>query len=50
MLLYGDSSLDRIENEFILEATLTYIKNSKRFYGSLFEYKFNTMNILLPIT
>ena len=50
MLLYGDSRLDRIKNEFILEATLTYIKNSERFYGSPFEYKFNTMNILPPIT
>ena len=37
MLLYGDSRLDRIKNKFILEATLTYIKNSERFCGSLFE-------------
>ena len=37
ILLYGDSRLDRIKNKFILEATLTYIRNSERFYGSLFE-------------
>ena len=37
ILLYGDSSLDRIKNKFILEATLTCTKNSERFCGSLFE-------------
>ena len=37
ILLYDDSRLDRIKNKFILEATLTYIKNSERFCGSLFE-------------
>ena len=37
ILLYGDSRLDRIKNKFILEATLTYIKDSERFCGSLFE-------------
>ena len=37
ILLCGDSRLDRIENKFILEATLTYIKNSERFCRSLFE-------------
>ena len=37
MFLYGDSYLGRIKNKFILEATLTYIKNSERFCGSLFE-------------
>ena len=37
ILLYGISRLDRITNGFILEATLTYIKNSERFCGSLFE-------------
>ena len=50
ILLYCDSRLDRIKNKFILEATLTYIKYSERFCGSLFEYKFNTMSILPPIT
>ena len=37
VLSYGDSRLDRIKNKFILKATLTYIKNSERFCGSLFE-------------
>ena len=37
ILLYGDSRLDRIKNKFILEATLTYIKNSERLSGPLFE-------------
>ena len=37
IFLYGDSHLDRIKNKFILEATLTYIKNSERFCGFLFE-------------
>ena len=37
ILLCGDSRLDRIENKFILEATLTNIKNSERFCRSLFE-------------
>ena len=37
ILLYGDSRLDRIKNKFILEATLTYMRNSERFCGSLFE-------------
>ena len=37
IISYCDSSLNRIENKFILEATLTYIRNSKRFCGSLFE-------------
>ena len=37
ILLYGISRLDRITNGFILEATLTYIKNSERCCGSLFE-------------
>ena len=48
--LYGDSRLDRIKCKFILEATLTYITNSERFCRSLFEQKFNTMNILPLIT
>ena len=29
ILLYGDSRLNRIKHKFILEATLTYIKNCK---------------------
>ena len=37
ILLYGDLHLDRIKNKFNLEATLTYIKNSERFCGFLFE-------------
>ena len=37
ILSYGDSRLDRMKNKFISEATLTYIKNSKRFCRSLFE-------------
>ena len=31
ILLYVDSSLDGNKNEFILEATLTYIKGTGRF-------------------
>ena len=37
ILLYGDSSLERIKYKFILQATLTYIRNFDRLYGSLFE-------------
>ena len=38
ILLYGDSRLNRIKKKnFILEATLTYIKNYERFCGSLCE-------------
>ena len=37
VLLYGDSPLDENKNRFILEATLTYIKSSERFSGSLFK-------------
>ena len=37
ILLYGDSRLYRIKDKFILEATLTYIKNSERFCGTLLE-------------
>ena len=35
--LYVDSYLDKIKNKFILEATLTCIRNSERFCVSLFE-------------
>ena len=37
VLLYGEPSLDQNTNKFILEATLTFIKSSERFSGSLFE-------------
>ena len=37
ILLYGDSRLDGNKNEFILEATLTYIKSTDRFSGSITE-------------
>ena len=37
ILLCGDSRLDRIKNKFFLEAILTYIRNSERFFESLFE-------------
>ena len=36
-LLYGDSRLDGNKNKFILEATLTYIKSTDRFSGSIFD-------------
>ena len=35
--IYGDSRLDRNKNKFILEATLTYIKSTDRFSGSIFD-------------
>ena len=37
VLLYGDSLVDRNKSKVILEANLTYIKNSERFSGSLFQ-------------
>ena len=37
LLLFGDSRFDENKNKVILEATLTFIKKSKRFTGSLFE-------------
>ena len=37
LLLYGDSRFDEVENKFILEATIIYIKDSERFSGSLFD-------------
>ena len=37
ILLYGDSRLDGNKNKFILEATLTYIKGTDRFSGSIFD-------------
>ena len=37
ILLYSDLRLDRNKNIFILEATLTYIKSTDRFSGSIFD-------------
>ena len=37
ILLYGDSRLNGNKNKFILEATLTYIKSTDRFSGSIFD-------------
>ena len=36
-LLYGDSQLDGNKNKFILEVTLTCIKSTDRFSGSMFD-------------
>ena len=33
----GDSHFDEVKNRFILETTITYIKDSERFSGSLFD-------------
>ena len=35
--LFGDSRFNENKNKVILEATLTFIKKTKRFTGSLFE-------------
>ena len=37
ILLYGDSRFDTDKNKLILESTITYIKNTQRFTGSLFD-------------
>ena len=37
LLLFSDSKFDGNKNKVILEATISYIKNSGRFSGSLFE-------------
>ena len=37
LLLFDDSGFDENKNKVILEATLTFIKKSERFTGSLFE-------------
>ena len=37
VLLYGDSCLDGESNKIILEATISYIKTSERFTGSIFD-------------
>ena len=37
ILLYGDSRFDENKIKIILEATINYLKSSKRFSESLFE-------------
>ena len=37
LFLFGDSQFHENKNKVILEATLIFIKKSKRFTGSLFE-------------
>ena len=37
ILLYADSFLDQNRNKLLLEATLTFLKNSERFCGPLLE-------------
>ena len=37
ILLFGDFSLDENKNKLILEATLSFIKLTERFSGSLFD-------------
>ena len=37
LLLFGDSRFDENKKKVILEVTLTFIKMSERFTGSLFE-------------
>ena len=37
ILIYGDSKFDENINKIILEVTINYLKNSKRFSGSLLE-------------
>ena len=46
VLLYGDSRFDEVKNRFILEATVTYIKDTERFFGYLFVDKI--INNVLP--
>ena len=36
LLLCSDSRFDEFKTRFILDATITYIKNCERFFGSLF--------------
>ena len=50
ILLYGDSRLDGNKNKFILEATLTYIKSTDRFSGSIFDERFFFTENYPPIT
>ena len=35
--LTRDSHFDEVKNRYIIEATITYIKESERFSGSLFD-------------
>ena len=37
VLLYGDSRFDGNKSKVILEATVSYVKISEKFSGSLFE-------------
>ena len=37
LLLFGDSRFNENKNKVILEATITFIKKSERFIGSIFE-------------
>ena len=37
ILLHGDSRFHENKNKIILEATINYLKNSKKFSGSLFK-------------
>ena len=37
LLLYGDSRFDENKNRVILKATISYMKNTERFSGSLFD-------------
>ena len=37
VLLYGGSRFNEDKNRYILEATITYMKDSERFSGSLFD-------------
>ena len=50
ILLYGESRLDWNKNKFILEATLTYIKSTNRFSGSIFDQRFFFTENYPPIT
>ena len=43
LLSFGHSRFDENKNKVILEATISYVKNSGRFSGSLFEYDFYRM-------
>ena len=47
VLLYGDPRLDRESNKIILKATISYLKTSERFTGSIFDY--NVLNKHRPI-
>ena len=37
LLIFGDSRFNENKNKVILEATITFIKMSKRFTGFIFE-------------